>query len=114
MIDDGSIPRPKEVKWNVTPLKVTALVVGLGARLERAAADPAAGQSSPLPSEAPVAAAAAPPIKARREGMCRAWCDDDSEFDASGHPLLSMLNSCICPPNPDRIWMQPKSLTPHG
>jgi len=114
VIDDGSIPRPKELTWNVTPMTVNAAVVGLGARLECAAADPEAGQSSPLPSEAPVAAAAAPPIKARREVMCRAWCDDDSEFDASGHPLLSMPNNCIVPPNPDRIWAQLKSLTPHG
>src|SRR5215831_17953053 len=89
VIDVGSIPRPKEVRWNVTPLIVTALVVGLGARLECAAADPAAGQSSPLPSEAPVAAAA-PPMKARRDGACRAWCDDDSELASSGHPLLSI------------------------
>ena len=103
MIDDGSIPRPKPVKWNVTPLIVTAFVVGLGPRFECAAADPAAGQSSPLPSEAPVAAAAVPPIKARREGMCRAWCDDDSELDVSGHPLVSMSSNCICPPNPERI-----------
>src|SRR5690348_9197691 len=103
VIDDGSIPCPKEVKWNVTPLIVTALVVGLGARFECAAADPTAGQSSPLPSEAPVAAAAVPPIKARREGMCRAWCDDDSELDESGHPLLSIPDSCISPPTPERI-----------
>jgi len=66
-MDDGSIPGPKEVKWNVTPLMVTALVVGLGARPESAAADPAEGQSSPLPSEAPAAVATAPPTKARRE-----------------------------------------------
>src|SRR5215831_145449 len=103
VIDDGSIPRPKEVRWNVTPLIVTALVVGLGARLECAAADPAAGQSSPLTSEAPVAVAAAPPIKARREGMCRAWCDDDSELDVSGHPPLSAPGNCILPPHPERI-----------
>jgi len=68
VIDDGSIPFPKEVKWNVTPLIVTAFVVGLGPRFEWAAADPAAGQSSPLPSEAPAAVAAMPPMKARREG----------------------------------------------
>jgi hypothetical protein len=103
MITDGSIPCPKKVKWNVTPPIVTALVVGLGARPECAAADPAAGQRSPLPSEAPVAAAAAPPIKARREGMCRAWCEDDSELSGSGHPLLSIPNNCIVPPSPERI-----------
>src|SRR5215831_17257068 len=103
VIDDGSMFFPKKVKWNVTPLKLTALVVGLGARLKCAAADPAAGQSSPLPSEAPVAVAAAPPIKARREGMCRAWCDDDSELDISGHPLLSIPDNCIVPPHPERI-----------
>src|SRR5215831_21411367 len=101
-MDDGSSPRPKPVAWNVSLLTVNVAVVGLGARFECAAADPAAGQSSPLPSEAPVAAAAAPPIKARREGMCRAWCDDDSEFAGSGHPLLSIPNNFICPP-PERI-----------
>src|SRR5215472_10127504 len=100
VIDDGSIPRPKEVTWNVSPWRVNAAVVGLGARFECAAADPAAGQSSPLPSEAPVAAAAAPPIKTRREGMCLAWCDDDSELDISGHPLLSIPDNCIVPPPP--------------
>jgi hypothetical protein len=45
--------------------------VGLGAALEAAVAHPAAGDSSPLPSEAP-AAAAAPPTKARRDSRCRA------------------------------------------
>src|SRR6516162_5849309 len=94
VIDDGSIPRPRPVRWNVTPLIVTALVVGFGARFECAAADPTAGQSRPLPSETPVAAAAAPPIKARREGVCRAWCDDDSELDVSSHPLLSKPDNC--------------------
>ena len=33
---------------------------------------------------------AAPPMKVRREGMCRAWCDDDSELGGSGQSLLSM------------------------
>src|SRR5215831_14357923 len=97
VIDDGSIPGPKEVRWKVSPWTVNVAVVGLGARLECAAADPAEGQSSPLPSEAPVAAAAAPPINARREGMCRAWCDDDRELSGSTHPLLSIPNNCIVP-----------------
>ena len=72
VIDDGSIPGPKEVRWKVSPLMVTLARVGLGAAAESAFADPVAGHSSPLPSEAPAAAAAAPPIKARRESACRA------------------------------------------
>jgi hypothetical protein len=59
VIDDGSTPAPKESTWNVTPLIVIVAVVGLGAGcVETGAAAPAAGHSSPLPSEAPVAAAA--------------------------------------------------------
>jgi hypothetical protein len=38
--------------------------------MENGAADAAVGHSSPVPSEAPAAAAAAPPIKARRESLC--------------------------------------------
>ena len=76
--------------WNVTPLTVKVAVVGLGGGTENDPADAAAGHSSPLPSEAPAAAAAALPIKARREGPCRAWCDDDVEPGGMGHPLLSM------------------------
>jgi hypothetical protein len=45
--------------------------VGLGGGMENDDADAAAGHSSPVPSEAPVATAAAPPIKARRENPCR-------------------------------------------
>jgi hypothetical protein len=40
--------------------------------MENGAADAAAGHSSPLPSEAPAVAAAAPPIKARRDSPSRA------------------------------------------
>jgi hypothetical protein len=45
---------------------------GLGGGTENDPADAVAGHSIPLPSEAPAAAAAAPPIKARRESACRA------------------------------------------
>ena len=55
-------------------------------------ADAATGHSTPLPSEGPAAAAAGPPIKARRESPCRASCDD-SEPGATGHPPLSVLNA---------------------
>ena len=89
MIDDGSTPGPKETKWKLTPLIVVVLGVGLGARLASAVADPAAGHSNPLPSEAPVAAAAAPPMKARRESLCRAKCDN-GESGGIGHRLLSI------------------------
>jgi hypothetical protein len=70
VIDDGSIPGPKEVKWkSIPPIGVMA-VVGFGAGWEFHA-KAAAGESSPLPSAAPVAAAV-PPMKARRENPCRA------------------------------------------
>jgi hypothetical protein len=70
VIDDGSTPGPKEVKWKSTPLIVVTPVVGLGAGWV-CHAKAAAGASSPLPSVAPVAAAA-PPMNARRENLCRA------------------------------------------
>src|SRR5215831_17915422 len=94
VIDDGSIPGPKKVVWNVIPSRVKVAVVGLGGGTENDPADAAAGHASPLPSEAPAAAAAAPPIKARRDNPCRAWCDD-SEPGATGHPLLSMPDACM-------------------
>src|SRR6266404_3312242 len=97
VIDDGSTPGPKEVKWKATPLMVVVAGVGLGGGMENGAADTAVGHSSPLPSEAPVAAAAAPPIKARRDSPCRAWCDDDGEPGGTGHPLLSTRNACMVP-----------------
>src|SRR5215472_18779458 len=62
VIDDGSIPGPKKVVWNVTPFWVKVAVVGLGGGTENDPADAAEGHSSPLPSEAPAAAAAVPPI----------------------------------------------------
>jgi len=78
-------------------LIVTVALVGFGAAcLEADAADPAAGQSSPLPIEAPVAAAVLP-IKARRESACRAWCDDDGELDETGQPPLSNRNCGMVP-----------------
>jgi len=79
--------------------------------MENGAADAAVGHSSPVPSEAPAAAAAAPPIKARRESLCRARCDD-SEPGATGRPLLSMPNaSMVTAPKaePDPA----ETLTPH-
>src|SRR6516165_8862030 len=94
VIDDGSTPGPGKTLWNVTPLTVKVAVVGLGGGTENDPADAAAGHSSPLPSEAPAAAAAVPPIKARRENPCRARCDD-SEPGATGHPLLSMPDACM-------------------
>src|SRR6516225_9673822 len=97
VIVDGSIPGPKKVVWNVTPpggLGVKVAVVGLGGGTENDPADAAAGHNSPLPSEAPAAAAAVPPVKARRENPCRARCDD-SEPGATGHPLLSMPDACM-------------------
>src|SRR5438132_4444715 len=103
VIDDGSTPAWKgSTKWKATPLTVVVAGVGLGGAMEDDPADAAAGHSSPLPSEAPAAAAAAPPIKARRESPCRAKCDDDCEPGATGHPLLSMPNvsMVIRPPSP--------------
>jgi hypothetical protein len=68
VIDDGSTPAgPKEVKWKSTPPRVVTPVVGLGAGWD-CHANAAAGESSPLPSVAPVAAAA-PPMNARRENL---------------------------------------------
>jgi hypothetical protein len=96
VIDDGSAAGPKETKWKLTPLMVVVLGVGLGAGLESAVADPVAGHSSPVPSEAPVAATAAPPMKARRESLCRAKCDN-GESVGTGHWLLSMLDVCMGP-----------------
>src|SRR5215469_10965758 len=91
VIDDGSTPAWKgSTKWKATPLIVVVAGVGLGGGTENDRADAAAGHSSPLPSEAPTAVAAAPPIKARRDGPCRAWCDDDVEPGETGHPLLSV------------------------
>jgi hypothetical protein len=72
--------------------------VGLGAAPSSAAADPAAGHSNPLPSEAPVAATAAPPMKARRESLCRAKCDD-GESAETGHPLLFIWDTMVPTPN---------------
>src|SRR5438477_864197 len=95
VIDDGSTPGPKETKWKSTPLTVVVAGVGRGGATEDNPADAAAGHSSPLPSEAPAAAAAAPPIKARRESPCRAKCDDDLEPGATGHPPLSMPNASM-------------------
>src|SRR2546423_5969640 len=75
-------------------------VLGLGGGGKWCPANPAAGESSPLPSVAPVAAAA-PPMKARRESPCRAWCDDTNESNGAGDPVLSMRNSCMVPPKAD-------------
>src|SRR6516165_2358516 len=97
VIDDGSTPGPKKVVWNVTPLRVKVAGVGLGGGTENDRADAAAGHSSPLPSEAPAAAAAAPPMKARREGPCQAW-RDDSEPGGTGHPLLSIPKASMANP----------------
>jgi hypothetical protein len=72
VIDDGSTAGPKGTKWKATPLTVVVLGVGLGGGTESGAADAAAGHTSPVPSEAPAVTAAAPPIKARRDGPCRA------------------------------------------
>src|SRR6185312_1522875 len=89
VIDDGSTPAWKgSAKWKSTPSTVVVAGLGLGGGTENDPADAAAGHSSPLPSEVPAAAAAAPPIKARRESPCRAKCDDDP--GGTGHPLLSM------------------------
>src|SRR5690349_8881893 len=91
VIDDGSTPAWKgSTKWKSTPSTVVVAGLGLGGGTENDPADAAAGHSSPLPSEVPAAAAAAPPIKARRESPCRAYCDDDCELDGTGHPLLPM------------------------
>jgi hypothetical protein len=70
VIDDGSTFGPKEPLWNVTPLTVKLAVVGLGnrPRWDSDTAEPAVGHSRSLPSEAPAAATAAPPMKARRDG----------------------------------------------
>src|SRR5260370_21934834 len=81
VIDDGSTPGPKGTKWKAVPLTVVVAGVGRGGAMENDPADAAAGHSSPLPSEAP--AAAAPPTKARRESPCRARCDDDFEPGAT-------------------------------
>jgi hypothetical protein len=54
------------VKWKSTPLIVLVAGVGRGGGRENGAAHPAAGDSNPLPSVAPPAAAA-PPMNARRE-----------------------------------------------
>jgi hypothetical protein len=90
VIDDGSTPAWKgSTKWKATPLTVVVAGFGLGGGTENDPADAAAGHSSPLPSKVP-AAAAAPPIKARRESPCRAKCDGDFEPGGTGHPLLSM------------------------
>ena len=77
-------------------------VGGLGGGTENDPVDAAAGHSSPLPGEAPAAAAAAPPEKAGRESPSRAWCED-SEPGATGHPLLSMPNTfMVTAPRPSR------------
>ena len=74
--------------------------------MENGAADAAAGHSSPVPGEAPAAAAAAPPIKARRESLCRKQ-RDDSEPGATGRPLLSMPDaSMVTAPRPS--WTRQK------
>ena len=49
MIDDGSIPGPTKVVWNVTPSGMKG-VAGLGGGTENDPADAAAGHSSPLPA----------------------------------------------------------------
>src|SRR5690348_1008658 len=91
VIDDGSTPAWNgSTKWKATPLTIVVAGVGLGGATENDPADAAAGHSSPLPSEVPAAAAAAPPIKVRRESRCRAKCDSDSGPGGTGHPLLSM------------------------
>jgi len=60
----------------------------------------------------PATAVAAPPIKARRDSPSRAYCDDDPEPGATGHPLLPMPNtSMVTAPRPSRT--QTKTLTPH-
>src|SRR5215831_10531694 len=91
VIDDGSTPAWKgSTKWKATPLMVVVAGIGLGGGMENEPADAAAGHNSSLPTEAPATAAAAPPIKPRRESLCRAKCDDDSEPGGTGHPLLSI------------------------
>src|SRR5215469_16050088 len=93
VIDDGSTPAAKKVTWKSTPLILLTPVVGLGAAWEFQA-KAAAGESNPLPSAAPVAAAV-PPMKARRENPCRAWCGDNIESNGTGEPLLSAWNACM-------------------
>ena len=46
----------------------------------------------------PATIAAAPPIKARHDSPCRAWCDDDPEPGATGHPLRPMPNTSMVTP----------------
>jgi hypothetical protein len=70
VIDAGSTPGPKKVTWKSIPPILLMAVVGLGSGWD-CHAKAAAGDSSPLPSVAQVATAA-PPMKARREILCRA------------------------------------------
>lgn len=70
VIEDGSTPGPKKVRWKSTPFTVVIADVGRGGGAENGAAEAALGQASPLPAEAIAVAAAVPPIKARRESKC--------------------------------------------
>ncbi|TMD79786.1 MAG: hypothetical protein E6I77_02995 [Chloroflexi bacterium] len=66
-IDEGSIPGPKKVTWNVSK---TVLGVGFGAELDGFAASTLVGSRL-----APIAAAATlaiDPMNALRESACRA------------------------------------------
>src|SRR5690349_6715139 len=113
VIDDGSTPAWKgSTKWKSTPPTVVVAGLGLGGATENDPADAAAGHSSPLPSEVPAAAAAAPPIKARRESPCRAKCDDDCEPGGTRHPLLSMPRASMATAPQGRA-RPGKILTPH-
>jgi len=113
VIDDGSTPAWKgSTKWKATPLTVVVAGVGLGGGTENDPADAAAGHDSPLPSEAPATATAAPPTKARRESLCRAKCDDEFEPGGTGHPLLSMPKASMATA-PKTQLDQAKTLTPH-
>lgn len=93
VIDAGSTPGAKKVMWKSIPPILLMAVVGLGAGWDRHA-KAAAGESNPLPSVAPVATAA-PPMKARRENLCRAWCNDGIEPNGTGRPLPSVWNACM-------------------
>jgi hypothetical protein len=69
LIDDGSIPGPKKVKWNVFPPITVVLDVGTGAVLDGFPARTTAG-IRPTPTAAP-ATAAIEPMNALRVRVCR-------------------------------------------
>jgi hypothetical protein len=70
----------------------------------------AAGHSGPLPGEAP-AAAAASPVKARRESPGRAG-RDDSEPGAAGHLPLPSMPDAFMATAPRPGWTRKETLTP--